>query len=297
MNLHNGFVKVAVLAIALGSIGCAPPKKAGEKKAVEAVPVEVVNVVTRDFQQTLEYVGNIRAQEEATIYPKVEGKVVEKVKQEGAGVEKGEALLYLDRDEVGLTYEKAPVETSLAGMVGRIYVDVGARVTPATPVALVVAMDQVKINLDIPEKYLPEVAPGQNADVTVDPYPGEVFRGKVVRVSPVLDTVTRTAPIEIQISNEDHRLKSGMFAKVRLITGEKKGVVTVLKEALMGRGDETYVYIAEGGKAVLRRVKTGAREGGEVEIEEGISAGDRVVVMGQQKLYEDAPVVAEERSS
>jgi membrane fusion protein (multidrug efflux system) len=296
VRYQNGFVRVLAVGIMAGFIGCAPAKNVEEKKGPEAVPVGVIGVATRDFQRSLNYVGNIRAQEEAVIYSKVDGKVIEKVKEEGAAVAKGDTLLLLDRDEVGLTFEKAPVETPLAGMVGRVYVDVGARVTPATPIALVVAMDQVKINLDIPEKYLPGVALAQEADVMVDAYPGEIFRGKVVRVSPVLDMVTRTAPIEIQILNEDHRLKSGMFAKVKLVIGVKPGVTAVLKEAVMGRGDKTYVYVVENGAAVLRQIKTGAREGAEVEVVEGLAAGDRVVVMGQQKLYEGAPVAAEERS-
>ena len=101
--------------------------------AVEAVPVKIMTVQPQTLQRSLEYIGNVRAQEEAVIYAKVSGKVLEKVREEGTSVQKGETLVLLDRDEVGLTFEQAPVESTLTGMVGRVYVDIGTNVTSSVP--------------------------------------------------------------------------------------------------------------------------------------------------------------------
>ena len=272
--------------------GC-QKKEASGITAPQAVPVKVAIVELKDIYRTLEYVGSVKAEEEAVVYPKVSGKIIEKVKEDGSVVEKGDALFYIDRDETGLKFEKAPVESPLDGVVGRIYVDIGANVTSQTPVGLIVSMDKVKIDLNIPEKYTSQVMIGQNADITVDAY-NEKFKGVVTKISPVLDMDTRTAPVEIAVKNKAHLLRSGMFARVSLIIDESKAVPIVLKEAVMGKAPDAYVYVIEGNKAVLRNVKLGIKQDGYFEVKDGIKEGDSVVIMGQQRLKDGSGVKIEQ---
>jgi len=242
----------------------------------------------------LEYVGNVKAQEEVNVYPKVTGKIIEKVKDEGDAVNKGDVIAYIDRDEVGLKFEKAPVESPINGIVGRVLVDIGSSVTSQTPVALVVDMNKVKISLDIPELYISRVSLGLRAQVKVDSYPQEEFLGQVTKISPVLDLQVRSAPIEIEIENSDHRLKSGMFARVILNLSEHKGVPVVMKEALLGKNHDTFVYIVENRKAVRRPVMLGIRQDSSFEVVEGLKEDDLVVIMGQQRLTDGTLVSIEE---
>jgi membrane fusion protein (multidrug efflux system) len=269
--------------------GCQKQDAVMKSEERQIIPVKVKIVELKDIYRTLEYVGSIKAEEEAVVYPKVSGKIIEKVKEDGSAVEKGDALFYIDRDEVGLKFEKAPVESPIEGVVGRIYVDIGANVTAQTPVALIVYMNKVKIDLNIPEKYTSQVLVGQNADITVDAY-NEKFKGEVTKISPVVDMDTRTAPVEIAIDNQGHMLKSGMFAKVSLIIGESKSVPVVLKESIMGKAPDAYVYVIEGSKAALRNVELGIRQDGYFEVTDGIKKGDAVVVMGQQRLKDGIDV-------
>lgn len=285
-------ILTAFFLIIFGISGC-QKKEIFKAEAPEIIPVKVRMTELKDIYRTLEYVGSIKAEEEAVVYPKVSGKIIEKVKKDGSIVEKGDTLFYIDRDETGLKFEKAPVESPLDGVVGRIYVDIGANVTPQTPVALIVYMDKVKIGLDIPEKYTSQVLIGQNADITVDAY-NEKFKGVVTKISPVLDMDTRTAPVEIAVKNKAHLLKSGMFARVSLIIDESKAVPIVLKEAIMGKAPDAYVYVIEGNKAVLRNVKLGIKQDGYFEVKDGIKEGDSVVVMGQQRLKDGAIVKMEQ---
>ncbi|MFA5388351.1 MAG: efflux RND transporter periplasmic adaptor subunit [Candidatus Omnitrophota bacterium] len=271
--------------------GCGEKIKAAKE---EAIPVRAEKVALRDIQTTLDYSGNIKAQEEAAVYPKVSGKILEKVKEEGAVVEKGDIVAYIDRDEVGFKFEKAPVESPLTGIIGRVYVDIGSSVSPATPIALVVYMDNVKISLDIPEKYLSKIMLGQSAEINVDAYPAETFKGEISKISPVVDQDTRTAPIEINIKNKEHKLKSGMFARVSLVIDERKSVPAILKEAIIGREPDTYVYTVREGKAFLKKVSLGLRQDQYVEVKEGLGQGEEVVVMGQQRLKDAVSVKTEE---
>jgi membrane fusion protein (multidrug efflux system) len=274
--------------------GCA--KKEEAKGKDEAIPVKAMKVELKDIQKSLDYVGDIKAQDEAAVYPKVSGKIIEKIKDEGSSVNKGDAIVLIDRDEVGFKFENAPVESPITGIVGRVYVDIGSSVTPLAPVALVVAMDKVKINLDIPEMYLPKISLGQKADITVDAYPEEKFSGVVSKISPVVNLDNRAAPIEISIDNADHRLKSGMFVKVFLVIEKRSHAPVILKEAIIGREPDMYVYKVESSKAVMRKISIGIHDGPYYEVTQGLSEGDMVVIMGQQRLYDQAPVKLENRS-
>jgi len=281
----------SLLLILLLTFGCQP--KPELEKTSEAIPVKVLKVKAQDLAEALEYVGNIKAQDEAVVYPKVSGKISEKVKVDGSPINKGETIAYIDRDEVGLKFEKAPIQSPLSGIVGRTYVDIGQNVAQQTPIALVINMDKVKIALDIPEKYLPRVSLGKQARISVDAYPEEEFSGEATKISPVIDLETRSAPIEITVDNPQHRLKSGMFAKVRLILEEYKDVPVILKEAVMGKEPDLYVYAVKDNKAVLRKVNLGLREGPYYQVLDGLKEGDLVVIMGQQRLKDNAPVSVE----
>lgn len=278
-------------------ISCGKNDRQVDRGSTQAIPVKVNKIHLRDISQILEYVGNIKAKDEILIYPKVSGKIIEKVKEDGMNIRKDEAMLYIDRDEVGLKFEKAPVESPIDGVVGRVYVDIGSNVTPQTSVALVVSMDTVKIDLDVPEKYLSKISLGQKANIYIDAYPNEEFSGVVTQISPVLDLGTRTAPVEITVDNPEHRLKSGMFAKVKLIIKTESGVAVVLKEAIMGREPDTYIYTIEHNQAVLRKVTLGIKQGPLYEVKSGLKEGDLVVIMGQQRLKEGSRVAIEEEAS
>ncbi len=277
-------------------LGC-QKKEIKKQETPQIIPVKVSRVELKELVESIEYVGNVKAEDEVIVYPKVSGKIIEKIKQDGSPVDKEEIIAYIDRDEVGLKFERAPVKSPLAGVVGRIYVDIGSNVGTQTPIALVVNMDKVKINLDIPEKYLSKVTLGQFAKISVDAYSGDCFMGLITKISPVVDLITRTAPVEITLDNPGHLLKSGMFAKVNLIIEKHSNVPVILKESVIGKEPDTYTYVVEDKKAVLRKISLGIRQGPYYEVKEGLKEGDAAVIMGQQKLYDNAPVNAEEENA
>ncbi len=295
MRAHiPGSYKVPLVLFALIFLlsGC-QQEKVKKDKTPEAIPVKVSKVELRELSETLEYVGDIKAQDEAVIFPKVSGKIIEKVKEDGSLIKKGEAIAYIDRDEVGLKFEKAPIESTLSGVLGRSYVDIGQSVTPQTPIALVVDMEKVKINLDIPEIYLSKLFLGGEAKITVDTYPKEEFIGKVIKVSPVVNLDNRAAPVEITIDNPGYRLKSGMFAKVSLVIEKRSRIPVILKEAIIGKVPDTYVYTVQNNKAMTSKISLGIHDGPFYEVTQGLKEGDLVVIVGQQRLYENAPVTVE----
>jgi membrane fusion protein (multidrug efflux system) len=290
---QNLIIALDIIMILSLLTGC-QKKEIKKQEAPQIIPVKVSRVELKELVESIEYVGNVKAEDEVIVYPKVSGKIITKVKEDGSLVSKGEIIAYIDRDEVGLKFERAPVESPLTGIVGRIYVDIGSNVGTQTPIALVVNMDKVKINLDIPEKYLPKVTLGQVAKISVDAYPKDSFMGLITKISPVVDLITRTAPVEITLDNPGHLLKSGMFAKINLIIEKHSNVPVILKESVIGKEPDTYVYVIEDKKAVLRKISLGIRQGPYYEVREGLKEGDGVVIMGQQRLSDGAQVEMEE---
>lgn len=287
-------------AMSVGFLSGCVQKKQAVSQGSQVIPVRAEKVKVVDINRKLEYIGSVKAQDEILVYSKVTGKVMEKVKDEGMAVEKGEVIAYIDRDEVGLKFEKAPVESPVSGVVGRMYVDIGSSILPGgatvfsqTPIALVVNMDKVKINLDIPEIYLPKIFLGQEASVNVDAYPQEEFKGMISQISPVVNLENRAAPVEISIDNKEHLLKSGMFVEVVLVIEKRPQVPVILKEAIIGKDPDTYAYVIEDEKASLRKIALGINDGPLFEVTAGLKSGELVVIVGQQRLYDGAQVAVE----
>ena len=159
-----------------------------------------------------------------------------------------------------------------------------------TPVALVVDMDNVKIKLNIQRSF----AAGQNLakrfNLKLIPYANKSFEGQVANISPVVDLETRTFPVEIIVSNKEHLLNPGMFARVKLIIEERERIPVVMKEAVIGKEAQAYVYVVEQGIARQRFVKLGIHEGPVYEVLEGLKEDEDVVTMGQQRLRDGMKV-------
>jgi multidrug efflux pump subunit AcrA (membrane-fusion protein) len=280
-NIKGFTILLYMIILIMPSLsGCGSKQKEAAGKAV----INVAEVKKESLKESLSYVGDIKAEDEVIIYPKVAGKIIEEVAKEGDCVERGDILAYIDRDEVGFKFEKAPVESPIDGIVGKIYIDKGSNVSLQTPICLVVNMDIVKVIVNVVEKDIPKVKEGQGAQIRVDAYPGEFFKGTIERVSPVVDLATRTATLEIKISNDDHRLKPGMFARVKIDVLEHKGVPCILRDAIIKKDNGVYCFIIKDGKACKTKITTGMSEDGRVEVTNGIQEGDVVVITGQQGL-------------
>ncbi len=276
-----------ILLLVVGLVGCGRREEAVKEIKI---PVEVIRVEKADLKEILSFTGNIKAQDEATVYSEVTGKLIENKVEEGDQIKKDDIIALIDRDETGFKFKEAPVDSPIDGIVGRVYLDRGESVSSNTPVALIVNMDEVLVQIVIIERDLPKVFKGQGAHIKVDAYPGEVFTGKVSKVSPVIDTISRTAPAEINIPNSDHRLKSGMFARVRVVVEEHSQAPVILRDAIIKESENTYCFVIRDDKAGKRKILLGMAEGNNLEVVSGLKAGELVVITGHQGLKDGALV-------
>lgn len=276
-----------ILAGLLSAAACG--RKTEQAAKLDAFPVRVADVRRGDVEDVLTVVGSLKARDEATLFSRIDGKLVENLVKEGDPIKKGQPVALVQKDEVGVKYEPAPVPSTLDGVVGRTYLDRGADVALNTPVALVVDASSVRARADVPERYAGRVRLGQDVRVEVEAWPGRVFRGRVSKESPVVDPETRAAPIEVALDNADGRLRSGMFAKLTVVVERRSGAVVVPKEAIT-EGSGPCVYVIKDGRAVKRELKLGLVTDAQAEALSGVAPGESVAVFGLYGLKDGSPV-------
>lgn len=253
------------------------------------IPVRLTVVQTGRIEQVVNFVGEVRGLNEADIYPKVPGKLVKKVVDEGAEVKAGQTIALLDRDEPAMEYKEVEVTAPIEGVFTGYLVDIGTSVNPQIPLGSVADTKIIKVVVNVPEKDINSIRKNDVAKIKVDTYPGREFSGTVDMIKPKVEPDTRTAEVSIRIDNKDDRLKTGMFAKGRIIEKAYKDVVIPV-EAVLKEQDKSFVYVSDGKVATKRQVVTGLLQDGDVEIVSGLKIGEQLVVVGQDNLRDGVKV-------
>jgi multidrug efflux pump subunit AcrA (membrane-fusion protein) len=273
-----------------------PARGPGQAQGQFAVPVAVAIASRGPARETLLLYGSVYARREVGIFSTVSGKIKELRVRVGDPVGRDQVLAVVDRAQAGLKFADAEVTSTIDGVVKSVLTEVGATVSSAVPLFQVVDVQSVEVAVNIPEKRLGRVREGLPAEISVLAYPERVFSGKVTRLDPALDPVSRTLEVRIRVDNTGQVLKPGMFAEVRLLLRQEAQIVRVPLAALVDKDGGQVAFVVEGDRVREVLVKTAFVEGDSATVDGGVNAGDRVVVVGQQNLSDgDEVAVAEER--
>ncbi len=185
---------------------------------------------------------------------------------------------------------KMEIKAPFSGIIGLRQVSVGDYVKEGADLVNLEAVDPLKVDFRVPEIYLRQVRAGQALEIALDAIPGRTYAGRVFAINPLVDAAGRAIVIRAQVSNPDTSLRPGMFARVRLITEERRDALVVPEQALVPFGSEQFVFRVVDGKAQRARVEIGQRGDGKVEIRQGVGPEDVIVVAGQLKLRDGVPV-------
>ncbi len=182
------------------------------------------------------------------------------------------------------------ISTPIAGIVTARFVERGTYIQHGTPVANVVDISTLKVNLDIPERDVVRLNIGDRAEVSTDVYPGEGFMGTVSSVSSKA-AHGRLYLVEVKLANSKvFPLRGGMLAKVKFGLARPANQVTIPRGALIGSVKNPQVYILEGSVARLRSIVVDPELNAELTVREGLRPGDTVVVRGQYNLKDSLTV-------
>ncbi len=188
----------------------------------------------------------------------------------------------------------ARIEAPMAGIITQRFVDPGALIqsasssrTQAAPVVMIARVDRVRAIVDVPESSASYVQPGTTAVLQVD---GASVSARVARTGGTLEPASRTLRVEIDVSNPSGRLRPGMTVRVSLELRKLPASVTVPIAAVRAQGSERLVFIVRDGKAKQVKVKTGLESPDWIQIVDGLSGGEDVIVASAGLLNDGSAV-------
>lgn len=216
-----------------------------------------------------------------------------RIKLARAQVEQRQAALNSARIRLGYTVLRG----TQPGFVGRRFVDEGSLLAPNSPVVSVIGIDTVIVRTTVIERVYGLIGLGQEAEILVDAYPGDVFTGSVSRIAPMLDEESRVAQMEVEVENSSLLLKPGMFCKVNVMLAERDSAQVVPAAAVVRRGGTEGVFVVNEKESVANYVP----------VQLGISTAEKseiispridgpVVTIGQHLLEDGSGVVLRDRT-
>lgn len=196
-----------------------------------------------------------------------------------------------DLDNLRAAYQLAALQLSYTelrapfdGIVAVRHIKVGQNLQVGAAAFRVTNPVPLKANVFVPERELRRLKPGQPASVQVDALPGRNFPARVTLVAPTIDAQTATFKVTLEVADGAAELKPGMFSRVAIVFERKADALAVPRAALLDSDGESRLFIVDGGKARQRAVRLGLSDAGRVEILNGITPNDQVVIVGQNGL-------------
>jgi membrane fusion protein (multidrug efflux system) len=174
--------------------------------------------------------------------------------------------------------------------VGLRQVSPGALIQPGTAITTLDDTSRVRVEFSVPEVHLARIRVGSGVTARSAAYGQRRFQGEVAVIDTRIDPATRSIRVISEFDNPDEALRPGLFLTVELVLEERERALLVAEEAIDPVGDRSFVYVVRDGRARRQEVKLGLRLPGEVEVREGLNAGEPVVVRGIQRLRHGAPV-------
>lgn len=190
---------------------------------------------------------------------------------------------------------KKTIRAPFAGQLGIRQVNLGQYLSSGTAIISLQALDPVYVDFTLPQQRLSHLEVGLPVEITSDSFPEERFDGSITAISPEVDVATRNVRVRASLENPERRLRPGMFTNVSIFLREIRDVVAIPATSVIHApyGNSVFVVEEDGeGVQVVRQkfVRLGESRGDFVAVEEGLSAGQTVVVTGGFKLRNGVPV-------
>lgn len=206
-----------------------------------------------------------------------------------ARIEAAKAQARASEEELSQTrarLSKGMVRSPIDGVVSLKDVNIGSLTSDAAaakPIFRIVDNRLMNLTVTVPSSQMAAVKLGQPLQFETDGVPGKTFTGKVMFINPSVDDADRSLKVIAEVPNVPEQLKGGLFAKGRIVTGSRKGVIQVPRGTLTGLDLEKRtgsLFVVENGVARKREVATGAVSGELVEIASGLKSGEQLVSRG-----------------
>ncbi len=193
-----------------------------------------------------------------------------------------------DLARLNLSYSE--IRAPFAGVVSLRHVKLGQEIATGAKIFRVTNPTPLKASVFVPERELARLKPGQSASIAVDALAGRAYPAVVKLVSPTVDAATATFKVTLEVDDPRGDLKPGMFSRVGIVFERRADALTIPRIALLDTDGSSNVFVVNAGKAEQRAVRTGLSNAGKVEVLDGLTGAEQVVVVGQNGLKDGNPV-------
>jgi len=180
---------------------------------------------------------------------------------------------------------KTEVRAPFDGVIGLRSISIGAIITPSTQLATIRTENKIKIDFSVPEKYSSAIKTGMKVKFTMSNNQ-KAYDATVIATEEGIDTSTRNLKVRAIVNGQSKDFISGAFANVTLRLNENKNALLIPTQSIIPQEDNKTVIVAREGKAHFVTIKTGIRQASNIEIVDGLQAGDSIVTSGLQFLKE-----------
>jgi len=188
------------------------------------------------------------------------------------------------------------VRAPIAGVIADRQLNPGMEVRPdlANPLFIITNPARLWVVIDLPERDLSKVAPGQPVSVQVDAWPDERFPARIEKIGEVIDPATRRVQVRCSLANPERKLKPEMYARVTLLADENRTAVRLPNTALVTEGLYSYVFVEQSpGVFKRRRVQLAVQDRDYSYVASGVEPAERVVIAGAVLLNSELGAAAQ----
>jgi len=200
-------------------------------------------------------------------------------------------LALTDLAQIRVRYNHGFPKSPITGIVNHLYLDEGEYADMGKPIADIVNIDRIKINVRVPELDVRFVKKSQQTPVKIDAFPDRTIIGTVDFVSFKADPATKTFLVRSIIDNPDHDIRPGMIGRVAFVRRAIADAVVAPLFALVDKGGERIVFVEKDGVAESRTISIGVIEADRVQITSGLTAGDHLIVKGHTEVEDGMKVI------
>ncbi|MEP7383467.1 MAG: efflux RND transporter periplasmic adaptor subunit [Gemmatimonadota bacterium] len=185
----------------------------------------------------------------------------------------------------------AIIRAPMAGVITERQVESGDIVSPNQRLFTIADVSTLLTRVQVSELQVGSLAPGETVQLTVDAFPEEQFTGRIRRIFPTADSTTRMIPVEVALTGASNaRLRPGYTARSTFHLASREDALLIPVRAVQGGAGSLAVWLIRDGKPARQIVRTGAEVDGRVEIVEGLSKGDTVIVAGATEVHEGGAI-------
>ena len=241
---------------------------------------EYVNSIKLETNQLNLELMESELKKQESLYEKG-GVTLKELKTAGINYENAKTTVVNSKLQLEKTRITAPIDGIIVDLP---YHTQGTQVETGTSIVKIMDYQVMYMDVQLPEKYISVIKPGQTVNLTNYTIPDDTIIGRITQLSPAINASTRTFKGNISIDNQGYLLRPGMFVKADIITNRKDSVIVIPKNIILSRQRGKTVFIVDRGVAMERIIETGLENITETEVTRGLSKNERIVTSGFETL-------------